>query len=161
MDDQNVYEPPRAEGLELGKFESFGGWLRFLQVINYISVIFTVLMVLMVSVFFILDEYADGELFESVIAFIELIPDMVLAVVILLIIEKKNKDVPSKIIKYLGIYIVASIIVYAFVFYLYKTEAIVEKPIGFWGSVIHYWIWSSYFKKSKRVNVYYGENAVG
>lgn len=62
--------------------------------------------------------------------------------------------------KYLGYYVAASLLAYGIFYYLFKTDVVAEKPVSFWSSVIHYYIWSSYFKKSKRVKAHYGANAV-
>lgn len=161
MEEPNVYAAPKAESLVDARFESFGGWLRFFQVINYISASIIIFMFFMVAVFFAFGQYGEGELFEAVIAAVELIPDLIIPLLILQIIKIKRKEIPQRLVKLLGIYLVCSLVVYAVVYYLFKTDVVADKPVSFWGSLIYYYIWLSYFKKSKRVKAYYGENAIG
>ena len=161
MEDEGVYATPKAEVLAGDKFQTFGGWLRFYQALNIISITFIVLMTLMVGVFSAYGEYAEGELFEQMIAAIELIPDLLITVMILRIIKIKEKDIPTRIVKYLGYYVAASLVMYAFVYYLFKTGVVEDKPMSFWGSVIYFLIWRAYFNRSRRVEGYYGENALG
>ena len=63
MEENNVYAAPTSESIVDEKLLSFGGWLRFYQVINYLSIIFTLLIFAMVSVFYAMGEYAEGEIF--------------------------------------------------------------------------------------------------
>lgn len=161
MEENNVYAAPKSESIVDEKLLSFGGWLRFYQVINYLSIIFTLLIFAMVSVFYAMGEYAEGEIFEALIAGIELLPDLVVSIMVLKILSKPNKFIPTRVVTLLTYYVGASLLMYGCVYYLFKTEVVVEKPTSFWASVIYYAIWSSYFRKSKRVKAYYGENASG
>jgi hypothetical protein len=161
MEEESVYATPKAEGLADGEYQTIGGWLRFYQVINWISLILIILVLLMTASFMILNLYAENELFEAMITSIELIPDLVLTFMTLRILKIREKDIPTRIVQYLSYYVGASLLMYGFVYYLFKTGVVVEKPIGFWGTVIYFAIWNSYFKKSERVGVYYGGKAIG
>jgi len=143
----------------MDKYTHFGGWLRFYQIINIISLVIFGLFFLAGIAFSFLGYYESGESTDMIAALVESIPGLFISIVAIKLLTVKSPQTPNKMVKMLGYYVTATIVIYAVLFYLHKTEQISEKPLSFWGSVIYYYIWSSYFKKSKRVNGYFGANA--
>ena len=160
MESNNVYETPKAESLLDDRLYSFGGWLRFYQMINIISVVFVGVIVLAVAAFEIMGAYEENELKETFIYFFEFLPDFIIPIMILRILKIKDEKTPDQVVKFLGYYVAVSLLLYGIYYYLFETNMVAEKPVSFWSSVIYYFIWSSYFKKSKRVKAYYGANAI-
>ena len=157
--DSNVYETPKSEITSNEQYFHMGGWLRCFQVLNIISVVIFALIVLAVGGFAVMGYYTNDEIFDVAASFVESLPGIIFAVLILKYVSKKAPGTPAKINKFLECYVISTILIYAALYYLHSTEQITEKPISFWGSVIYAWIWITYFKKSKRVNGFYGENA--
>lgn len=159
MENDDLYETPKTNSLIDERLVSFGGWLRFYQVINIISVVFIGIVILAIVAFGFMEAYDDNEFSEAIIGIFEFLPDLIFSIAIIRILTTQNQGIPGKIVKYLGYYLAASLLAYAVFYYLFKIEVVTEKPVSFFGSVFYYFIWSSYFKKSKRVKAYYGENA--
>ncbi len=160
MESNNVYETPKAESLLDERLFAFGGWLRFYQVINILSIVFIGILILAIAGFEIMGAYEENELKDAFIGIFEFLPDLIFPIIIIRILKIKNEKIPDEIVKYLGYYVAASLLVYGIFYYLFKTDVIAEKPVSFLSSLIYYYIWSSYFKKSKRVKAYYGANAI-
>lgn len=74
---------------------------------------------------------------------------------ILLIITKREEWVPKAVVRYLRIFFLVSLIGFVLGYYLYSRGLVPEKPASLFSDILYYLIWSSYFKKSKRVNGYY------
>jgi len=91
---------------------------------------------------------------------LEIIPILVLSFMVLKIIGVWNNETPSKINYYLLVYTIASVAIYFGLRYLFVNDLTSETPTPFLGTVIYYFIWTSYFKRSTRVKEFYGCNAV-
>lgn len=159
MDGNNHYSTPKSEIIEGHKFELFGGWLRCFQVLHIISLALIVIMVVAFAGMAAFDYFEVGYINELWALGLEILPDLVFSIVVIKIVMIRQADIPQKIVKFLGYYVAATFVIYMILFYSYSAEQISEKPTSFWGSAIYYLIWSSYFRKSKRVKVYYGENS--
>ena len=159
VENENLYQTPKSEITANEKFNFFGGWLRVFQIINIISIaMFGLVLALMVlgSAFDFLEEISTIELASLII---ELLPDLVISIMMVKLLTVRNTHIPKLMVKYLGFYVGVTIVVYIILYSLYKAEHILEKPTTFWGSVIYYSIWNAYFKRSKRVNIFYGANS--
>jgi len=159
MDNNEVYEAPQSEVVAMDKYTHIGGWLRFYQVINIISIVIFGAFFIAGIAFWFLGYYETGEHADMLAALVESIPGIFISIIAVKYLTMKAPETPNKMVKALGYYVTATILIYAVLFYLHKTEQISEKPLSFWGSVIYYYIWLSYFKKSKRVKGYFGANA--
>ena len=142
------------------KYSTFGGWLRFFQIINILWVVLIGLVITASLVFASLDYYEPHEYSDVFAAAFELTPEFVISIVTLGALARKSPTTPAKIVQNMGYYVWATLAVYFILYYLFKSGAITDKPITFWGAVIYYYIWSSYFKRSKRVKSYYGANCL-
>jgi hypothetical protein len=91
--------------------------------------------------------------------FIETIPDFIFSFLILRIIKSQSLDTPNKVKKLMAFELLAKLLIGILIFIAYKNGITDEKPFPFFISVIYYLIWVYYFKKSKRVLIYYGANA--
>ena len=137
----------------------YGGWLRFFRIINMLywvmglfSIIVCIYLVLFVGV------EKKQELINSMAIMIELIPGTVMSFLIWRIVLIKNDETPKKI-KWLITFELALQLMFGAVLYLaYKQGYISDQPTPVLLSVIYYFIWASYFKRSKRVFSYYGSN---
>lgn len=91
--------------------------------------------------------------------FIETLPDFIFSLLILRIIKLQSSQTPNKIKRLMGLELLAKLVIGIAVFIAYEKGITDEKPFPFFMSVIYYLIWAYYFKKSKRVLNFYGENA--
>ncbi len=139
----------------------FGGWLRFFQISNIISlIIFPFLLILMFIEIFIDFNYKQAIEFSIVI--IDLVITMYFIIKILGIVQKNDSEVPERIIYYLKM-----IMIFSLIFLIFEIPATLWANNGEWTnddsasvrgslqSIITFLIWRSYFRKSKRVNLYY------
>ena len=159
MGENNFYQTPNADIIPKSKFELFGGWLRFYQVLNILSIAMAALAFGLVIVFTAMGEYQPHEYVDTFSAFVEFLPELIISIIVVKMIKKREPEVPTKLVEYLGYYVAITFCVYIVMYILHQKEVLLEKPTSFWGSVIFYLIWKSYFAKSKRVSVYYGANA--
>ncbi|MFH1691706.1 MAG: DUF2569 family protein, partial [Candidatus Omnitrophota bacterium] len=106
---------------------------------------------------------------DSVVALISFFNGLVLLVLFYKIIKitvKKDTATPNKLVKYIT-WILLVTLIFAFLeglsYYISSgvkgLSNLGETAAGIIRTLIWYAIWSSYFKKSKRVAAYYGNNA--
>jgi len=158
--DENIYERPKSESFPQSKFEFFGGWLRFYQILNVLSII-----VLIVALGFLLflsftESFSNQNLIDFAMIGLESTPILLLSIFTLKILNKKEGEVPGKVKSYLDYYLSATVVIYVILYISFSKGQITEKPTPLLGDIIYYFIWTSYFKKSKRVKVYYGKNTL-
>ena len=84
---------------------------------------------------------------------------VVFSFLILRILGDSNEETPFRINMYLKYSISATAVVFMAAMGLFFMDVITERPESLLGSLIFYYIWTSYFKKSVRVKEYYGCNA--
>ncbi len=159
MENADIYKAPDSEVTPTGKYQFFGGWLRFYQVINVISLVIFALVLGAMGWFYLTEPFAIGTSLDVGVAVLEMIPGILVSGLSIKYLAVKDERTSQKLADTLRYYPIASIAIYALVFGLYEMEKVIEKPISFWGSAIYYLIWSSYFRKSVRVKEYYGDNA--
>lgn len=140
----------------------FGGWLRFFQVVNLIGVIIFPIILLLVVIGTFTD-YNYKNAVESLVTMVDIAISVYFSIRILQIIKKRDISVPAAIIKYLLL-----IMIFSLVFLAIEIPIILWANDGQWTqadtasarsslqTVVSYLIWSAYFRKSKRVDLYYG-----
>lgn len=152
-----VYEAPEST---LSDDElTIGGWLRFFQVLHIISITFGGVVFLGVSAMVILGEIEQQELIGILWLLAEMLPALVLSVLTVRILSAREEDVPHRVSVYLKIGLGVASVAFIGGGALFYYDFVSEKPTSILGSLIFYYIWTSYFKKSVRVKEYYGVNA--
>ena len=159
MTDINTYAPPESEVATENENLTISGWLRFYQITNYFSLILGTILVICIPIsLFFIDNLFEKEL-DVVALLFEITPSMLFSFLIVKVIKIRETHIPAKIKKYIGGYVVMSLLITLVLRYLYSLELITDKPTAtFLGDIIYYAIWVSYFKRSKRVAEYYGQN---
>ncbi|MDM3871509.1 hypothetical protein QSV34_09085 [Porticoccus sp. W117] len=159
MENSDVYKAPESELVSGDELKSIGGWLRFFQVVNFIYAIAGVLVAALVVVTYFIDESVYGGLIGSIASLVELTPVIVFSILILKVVNHQEEGIPVKIKSYIGYYLLTSFLVAAGIASLYIMDLVPDKPASIFGDLIYYLIWSSYFKRSKRVRSFYGATA--
>jgi len=159
MTDINTYAPPESVVATESENLTIGGWLRFYQITNYLSLILgTILVICMPIGLFLIDDLFEKEL-DVVALLLEISPSILFSFLIIKVIKIRETHIPAKIKKYIGGYVFMSLLITLVLRYLYSLELITDKPTPtFLGDIIYYAIWVSYFKRSKRVAEYYRQN---
>lgn len=153
-----AYEAPSSELVEEGS-SSIGGWLRFFQVINILSVVMVGIVIMIVIGVGFLEGFETQEAIDILFSLPELIPSVIFSVLILRVLSVQSEETPFKISAYLKYNVSIAVLVFVFLMVLFFSEIISERPESLLGSLIYYYIWTSYFKKSVRVKEFYGSNA--
>lgn len=168
---ENLYKAPDAVVRDIGEYDAFGGWLRFFQFVQG----FIVLSVVGTALYFVwlfmslpdddgasISELLSPEvLLDLALVMAQGVVALIVSALILRNLTKREAWVPKVIIRYLGVYFATGVVGFALGFYLYKQGMLAERPMSLFGDLVYYLIWSSYFKKSKRVNGYYRLHANG
>jgi len=153
-----AYEAPSSELVDEGS-SSVGGWLRFFQVINVISIVMIgIVMMIVVGVGF-LEGFESQEVVDIFFSLPELIPSVIFSVLILRVLGVQGEETPFRISAYLKYNVSITVVVFIVLMALFFSDVISERPESLLGSLIYYYIWTSYFKKSVRVKEFYGRNA--
>lgn len=152
-DTMNIEDEIKAE------LPCIAGWLRFFQIINYINITLSVVaFVALVISYMIL-----GDIFDLVMdgpaLFLELIPFLIFSYFIIKAIPIRHVETPARIKSLIGYDLIVSLTVSVILLALHNNGLISDKPAPLIFSVIYYFIWVTYFKKSKRVLAYYGSNS--
>ena len=159
MEDNEVYSAPQADLDNVLDEQRIGGWLRCFQVLNYIGLILSVVVVLALFA----AEALIGGMFEHMLdivaLLIEIAPPILFSYLIIKCLPVASADTPEQIKKLLGYYLAVSLVIGFSLTMAHKSGYITDKPSPFIGDLIYYAIWASYFKKSKRVKEFYGANA--
>jgi len=142
----------------------FGGWLRFFQVICWLTLI-----VYGVNVFVITGLVLDQPTPQKIFSFVVLIFGigflLFLIWKILRLLTVKAPEIPGRIVKKMLVFtIVAALFSLAdtcFSYWIYGMALSFRDARDFLRPIAWYLIWSSYFRKSKRVVAHYGANAAG
>ncbi len=153
-----LYETPSAE-LSEDDDKNIGGWLRFFQVANILSIVIFGLLILAVFALGLLEGFGDQETIDTLAGLAEVIPPVVFSFLILRILGDSNEETPFRINMYLKYSISATAVVFMAAMGLFFMDVTTERPESLLGSLVFYYIWTSYFKKSVRVKEYYGCNA--
>jgi len=144
---------------ENNDLSSIGGWLRFFQVINYINFTLSIVTVIaLVIIYALLGDVFELEL-DGPALFLELIPFLIFSYLIIKALPVRAIDTPARIKSLIGYDLVVSITVSIILIVSHNHGLISDKPAPILISVIYYFIWATYFKKSKRVLDFYGSNA--
>ena len=158
MTDLNTYAPPESDVTPTNKNLTIGGWLRFYQVTNYISLILGSLVAVGVCIAALFVDDRFEKQWDLAALILELSPSIIYSFLIIRVLSTPQSHVPAQIKKYIGNYVAASILINFLLRYLFSNELITDKPTTFIGDLIYYAIWVSYFKRSKRVAQFYGQN---
>lgn len=103
--------------------------------------------------------FTNQDAIDNSALIVELLPTTIFSFIIWRMVSVKSKTTPSRIKATMRIDLFFSLVV-GFVMYMaFKKGFITDKPVPFYGSLIYYFIWSSYFNLSKRVLSYYGFNS--
>ena len=140
----------------------FGGWLRFFQVTCWLTVVVFVVNVFL-SVAAILKQFS----LQRVLVFSVLITGIAIILSllwkVLRLLKVKSPEVPAQIIKKIllvTVFTVAfSLVDVLSGLWLYQTSPSASSLVGLVRPIVWYLIWSTYFRKSKRVQAHYGVNA--
>jgi len=159
MEYKEVSDTTESEVPESSDKLGFGGWLRFFQVMNIISVVIVVLLLLLVASELLFDFLELGNDIEMYTLFIEVLIVLSYSTATLKILKIQNQTIPQTLNKYLTVYFIASMLMFGINLLLYYYDYLEEKPESISSDIFYYLIWIFYFKKSKRVNEYYGANA--
>jgi len=158
MNDINTYAPPESEVVIESEALTIGGWLRFFQITNYISLILGGIIAIVMSLSIFLEDGLFETQLDLASFILEISPSLIFSFLILKVIKKREPHIPAKIKKYIGGYVVMSLLITLLLNYLHSSGLITDKPTTVLGDIIYYAIWVSYFKRSKRVAEYYGQN---
>ena len=147
----------------------FGGWLRFFQITNIIGTVFLII-VIALSILSTVSLLITAE-YKEVVGMIVMTIDITITVgftiMILWNIKKKDESTPAKIRYYLLLILIFSLVF--LVIEIPVTNWICDRKLSFINfqyfqdaarSVIFCLIWMSYFKKSKRVSLYYNNRSL-
>ena len=147
----------------------FGGWLRFFQITNIIGVVLLGISIFMstlaIADFFIEQNYK--EVIELTVIALDIIITFILTLKILWVLKIRDKCIPVTIRRCLLWILIFSIIFLgveiSVVYWINGWKLLNEDYQSFRGSiqtVVFCLIWISYFKKSKRVSLYYNSGNV-
>jgi len=153
-----VYDAPESDLSHDGDDVSIGGWLRFFQVVNVLSIVIGGLVLLGLSAMVILVGFDEEGIADVVAACAEMFPAILFSVLIVRVLGDRNENTPARVAQLLKYNFSAAAFVFIAVMALFFADVVSEKPTSILGSLLYYYIWTSYFKKSKRVNEYYGAN---
>lgn len=153
LDTENTDQDPDLKEIKIG------GWLRFYKIITIISLSIAALLIVVIAALAVLGIDAGENIYDLAATALEIAPSLAFSILVLKIIEVRENDTPSKINHYILAYTIATFVIYAGLRYLFANDFMIEKPTPALGTVIYYFIWTSYFKKSKRVKEFYGSNA--
>lgn len=92
--------------------------------------------------------------------FLEILPGTIMSFLIWKAILVDSESTPNKIKWLMQLELALQFIFTAGIFYAYKQGYISEGPTPILISIAYYLIWSSYFKRSKRVLAHYGSNTI-
>ncbi len=158
MNDINTYQPPQSDVTPPHQNRTIGGWLRFYQVTNYISLILGSLVAVGVCIASLFIDDMFEKQWDLAALILELSPSIIFSFLIIRVLSKPESQVPAQIKKYIGNYVGASIFINIGLRYLFSNDVITDEPTTFIGDLIYYAIWVSYFKRSKRVAQFYGQD---
>jgi len=157
--EKNETSSVNIEEMSLG----YGGWIRFFRIINALYWIIGLLglLALLPFIFFALE---GGDLAVSILPadliaiLIEVLPGIIMSFIIWRVVLVQSENTPNKINKLMQIELFFHIVISACLIYAHKQGYISEGPTPIMVSIIYYFIWATYFKRSKRVLSYYGSN---
>lgn len=144
----------------------FGGWLSFFYWMNWFNFGGVCLTGVISVISLIRGNPEPGYTWEAATVIVRSL--MVAFIFFFILMEIKNKDMatPTKIYRWINWYLIASLVLAVFVgliqYVILKMHWIptLTKFTGTVMGVYLWWsIWTGYFKHSKRVMAYYGDNA--
>lgn len=142
----------------------FGGWLKFFNLSLWFAAIFMTGTTILLTVSIFKSE-SVFEFSAYLISIFDGVVSIVLNILILKIMKKKSIDTPSKMVKLMAylvgfsaLFVICLIMLYSLVLKMDAAAPVAEEGKGIFSVIIWFLIWSSYFKKSKRVFSYYSKN---
>jgi hypothetical protein len=93
--------------------------------------------------------FTNQESIDNAALIIEIVPTTILSFIIWRMVPVKSKTTPSRIKSLMRIDLFFSIAVGFIMYMAFREGFITDKPVPFYGSLIYYFIWSSYFNLSK------------
>lgn len=139
--------------------KSIGGWLRLFQVLTAISALVYVLSVVLISLGYGIGRIEFESLRDFLLFILEFLPGMIFSILIFKALPIQEFYIPSQITSYLRNNLLLSFLIALLLSTLYQQGMVSDKPGSVFGSIVYFAIWALYFKKSKRVREYYGDNA--
>ena len=135
--------------------QSKGFWMILFLIINWLNVIaFPLLVVLELVLVFLDPEYSMLTL-DSAIGMGELLPNFIFSILIIRCFRIREGSTPAQIIRYIGWALAVNALFYLAHYVLYTNGFAAERPFPILLSIIYYFIWKTYFKRSKRVAAYF------
>ena len=138
----------------------YGGWLRFFRIINAIYWISGGLVIVGLGALMLFtwgeSPQEDWDILSGVI---EVIPGTIMSFLIWKVVLVQSIETPPQLKQLLQVELALHFIVTAFIYYAYKQGYISDGPVPILVSIVYYFIWSTYLKKSKRVKSFYGKNS--
>jgi hypothetical protein len=104
-------------------------------------------------------KFSSQNTIDNAALILELLPTTIFSFIIWRMVSVKKSTTPSRIKSVMRIDLLFSLIIGVILYLAFKKGFITDKPVPFLGSVIYYFIWSSYFNSSKKVLSYYGFNS--
>jgi len=152
-----LYETPESELLDDSM--SIGGWLRFFQVCNVLAIVIFGILLLTIVALGLSEGFTSEDTLSLLVSFVEVIPAFVFSILILKIIKDRDEETPFRISGYVKYNTVIALVIFIASMALFYLDVTPERPQSLLGTLIYYYIWTSYFKKSVRVKEYYGSSA--
>ena len=153
-----IYESPKS-AIDQEERGGFGIWLWIFWTINLIWLTFFPLIVILAAFLYLVDPETDLISLDSLFLSLELLPDFIFSLWVLLIVRKRDERIPNLVKKIIGYELLTKFIVGLMLVYANVKGLVSEPPNSIFLSMAYYFIWSSYFKRSKVVLKFYGKNA--
>jgi len=139
--------------------DKYGGWLRFFRLINAMYWMVGLFGLISFPLLIFVGFENNQEFIDFFAVFIEVLPGTIMSFLIWRTVLVHKPETPNKVYSLLKFDLALQLLVGAGLYFAYKQDFITEKPVSFLISVIYYFIWAAYFKRSKRVLACYGTNA--
>ncbi len=141
------------------KINAYGGWLRFFRIINSLYWLAGLLCILISPPLMLLlwNEEQQGVI-DLLALLIEVTPGTVMSFLVWRTVKVELETTPNRIKSLMQVELMLHCMTAALLFYAHEQGYITDGPAPIVVSIIYYFAWASYFKRSKRVLAYYGSN---
>lgn len=133
----------------------FGGWLKFFWVINLISLL--IYFFAFIGKFALLHQNTSQSTIHFILAQFDYAQSAVFIFCILKYLKKQEPATPQKIVYFLFASGLVTLAIMVFKVFIPGGADITPSENMVWFYIM---VWALYFKESKRVNAYYGNNAI-
>ncbi len=137
----------------------YGGWIKFFRIFNllyWVAGVVITIAVIGIALFF--DIEPEQNLIDLAAITIEMLPGTIMSFIIWKSILVCDCETPNKIRSLLDIEFTLNVLTFIALFFAFKEGYVSDKPNPIFFSLIYYFIWTSYLKRSKRVLSLYGSN---